>query len=119
VVWSLAGLLWLPAFVGLLLGHRRVAMLLAVLALLPDAAAAISDTLALLAPAVLGLRVLSLLDHALVTTGGQRSALLAVGAGQALAVLAVAGPLARRAADALRRLPPLPAAPTRSSPPTW
>jgi hypothetical protein len=62
---------------------------------------------------VFGLRVLSLLDYALVTAGGQRSALLAVGAAEALAVLAVAGPLARRAATMLRRLPPLPAASPR------
>jgi hypothetical protein len=132
-VWSLAGLLWLPAFVGLLLGHWRAARLLAVLALLPDAAAAISATLDLAGGAapllltvwsnllvdtllVLALVAfhLSLLDYALVTAGGQRSALLAVGATEALAVLAVGAPLARRAATMLRRLPSLPAAPTAS-----
>ena len=32
---TIAGLLWLPAYVGLLLGHRRAAQLLAFLALLP------------------------------------------------------------------------------------
>ena len=223
-VWSLAGLLWLPAYVGLLLGHRRAAQLLAVLAVMPAGAAAISATvdldagaapllltiwahalvdallvlalvafhqdappmrrrpwlvalvvgiavllglfllvrptnpwvlvdwpgmycvvlvgvavahlaapalgrtlrtpswslaLVLLGLAVFGLRVVSLLDYALVTAGGQRSALLAVGAGEALAVLAVGGLLARRAAKLLRRLPPVPVAPTASSPPTW
>jgi hypothetical protein len=222
-LWSLTGLLWLPAYVGLLLGHRRAAQLLAALAVLPGVAAATSATvdlaagtapllltiwsnllvgvllvlalaafhqdappvrrrpwlvalavgvalllglfllewstdpwvmvdwpglycvalvgvavahlaapalgrrawtpswslaLALLALASFGLRVLSLLDYALVGAGGQRSALLAVGATEALAVLAVAGPLARRAADVLRRLPPLPAAPAAPSPPT-
>jgi hypothetical protein len=78
-----------------------------------------SLALVLLGLAVFGLRVVSLLDYALVTAGGQRSALLAVGAGEALAVLAVGGPLARRAAKLLRRLPPVPVAPTASSPPTW
>jgi hypothetical protein len=222
-LWTLAGLLWLPAYVGLLLGHRRAAQLLAALAVLPDGAAAISATtdlaagtaplllmiwahllveallvlalvafhqdappvrrrpwlvalvvgiavllglfpvvrptnpwvlvdwpglycaglvgaavahlaapalgrtlgtpswslaLVLLALAVFGLRVVSLLGYALGTTGGQRSALLTVGAGEALAVLAVGGPLARRAATVLRRLPAVPAAPTASSPPT-
>jgi hypothetical protein len=222
-LWGLAGLLWLATYVGLLLGHVRAAQLLAVLAVLPDGAAAISATvglaagaaplllpiwahllvdtllvlalvafrhdappvrrrpwlvalvlgiavllglflplrptspwvlvdwpglycvavvgaavahlaapalgwsfrtpswslaLVLLAVAVFGLRVVSLLGYTLVTAGGQRSALLAVGAGEALAVLAVGGPLARRAANVLRRLPLVPA-PSASSPPTW
>jgi len=51
-------------------------------------------------------------------TNGQRDALLVVGAAEALAVLAVGVPLARLAADALRRLTPTPAASTASSPPT-
>ena len=52
---TIAGLLWLPAYVGLLLGHRRAAQLLAFLALLPATAAAISVTtdLPALAPLVL------------------------------------------------------------------
>jgi hypothetical protein len=219
---SIAGLLWLPAYVGLLLGHRRAAQLLASLALLPAAAATMSVTvdlvagtaplvltswanlllnalvvlalaafhhdappvrrrpwllalavgiavllglsllvrptnpwvlldwpglcclalvgaavahlagpalgrgdrapswtlaLALLAPAVFGLRVVSLLDYFGVTPGGQRSALLVLGAVEALAVLAVGVPLARLAADGLRRLGPVPAASTASSTP--
>ena len=219
---TIAGLLWLPAYVGLLLGHRRAAQLLAFLALLPAAAAAISVAtdlptlaplvlpawanlllsgllvlalaafhhdappvprrpwllalgvaiavlmglsplvrpttpwvlldwpglyclalvgaalahlagpalgrtgrapswslaLALLAPVVVGLRVLSLLQYLTITPVGQRDALLVVGALEALAVLAVGVPLARLAADMLRRLTPTPAASTASSPPT-
>jgi hypothetical protein len=219
---TVAGLLWLPAYVGLLLGHRRAAQLLAFFALLPAAVAAISVTvdlvagtaplvittwanlllsallvlalaafhrdappvrrrpwlvalalgiavllglsllarptnpwvlldwpglyclallsaavahlagptlgrrgrapswslaLALLALTVFGLRVVTLLDYIGVTPGGQRSALLALGAMEALAVLAVGIPLARLAADMLRRLAPVPAS-TALSPPT-
>jgi hypothetical protein len=219
-----AGLLWLPAYVGLLLGHRRAAQLLAFLALLPATAAAIAVTmdlagtaplvlpawanlllsgllvlalaafhhdappvrrrpwlvalgvaiavllglslsllvrpttpwvlldwpglyclalvgaalahlagpalgrkgrapswtlaLALLAPAVFGLRVLSLLQYLGITPSGQRYALLVVGAAEALAVLAVGVPLARLAADMLRRLAPVSAASAASPPPT-
>jgi hypothetical protein len=219
---TIAGLLWLPAYVGLLLGHRRAAQLLAFLALLPAAVAAISVTmdlaalaplvlpawanlllsgllvlalatfhhdappvprrpwllalgvavavlmglsllvrpttpwvlldwpglyclalvgaalahlagpalgrtgrapswslaLALLVPAVFGLRVVSLLQYLTITPIGQRDALLVVGAAEALAVLAVGVPLARLAADMLRRLTTTPAASTASPPPT-
>jgi hypothetical protein len=221
-VWDLAWLLWLPAYVGLLLGHRRVAQLLAVLAVLADVVTAISATvdavagasplpltpwahlavdalvvlalvafhrdappvrrlawlvafvvgiavllglyllvratnswvlidwpglycllvlgagvahlsgrapvtgrglrtpswslaLVVLGVGALGMRVLSLLDYARVTTGGQRSALLALGVAEALAVLAVSRPLARRAAVALRLLSPVTAS---ASPPS-
>jgi hypothetical protein len=69
-----------------------------------------SLALALLAPAVFGLRVLSLLQYLTITPVGQRDALLVVGAAEALAVLAVGVPLARLAADMLRRLTPTPAA---------
>jgi hypothetical protein len=69
-------------------------------------------------PAVFGLRVLSLLQYLTITPVGQRDALL-VGAAEALAALAVGVPLARLAADMLRRLTPTPAASTASSPPTW
>ena len=69
-----------------------------------------SLALALLAPAVFGLRVLSLLQYLTITPVGQRDALLVVGALEALAVLAVGVPLARLAADMLRRLTPTPAA---------
>jgi hypothetical protein len=220
--WDLAGLLWLPAYIGLLLGQRRAAQLLAVLAVLPDGVAAISatvgaaagaapllfttwshlmvDALVVLALAafhgdappprprpwlvafavgiaalvglyllvraatpwvlvdwpglyclaalgaavahltaraprrglgtpswslalvvlglgVLAMRVLSLLDYVQLTTGGQRSALLALGVAEALTLLAVGRPLARRAAVALRGLPAV-AATTSASPPT-
>jgi hypothetical protein len=75
--------------------------------------------LALLAPAVFALRVVSLLDYLAITPAGIRSALLVLGAVQALAVLAVGMPLGRLAADGLRRLGPVPAAATASStPPT-
>jgi hypothetical protein len=77
-----------------------------------------SLALALLAPAVFGLRVVSLLQYLTITPIGQRYALLVVGAVQALAVLAVGVPLARLAADMLRRLTPIPAASTASPPPT-
>jgi hypothetical protein len=77
-----------------------------------------SLALALLAPAVFGLRVLSLLQYLTITPIGQRNALLVVGALEALAVLAVGVPLVRLAADKLRRLTPTPAASTASSPPT-
>lgn len=70
-------------------------------------------------PAVFGLRVPSLLQYLTITPVGQRDALLVVGAAEALAVLAVGVPLARLAADMLRRLTPTPAASTASSPPTW
>ena len=221
-VLTIAGWLWLPAYVGLLLGHRRAAQLLAFFALLPAAVAAISVTvnlvagtapllittwanlllsallvlalaafhrdappvrrrpwlvalavaiavlvglsllvrptnpwvlldwpclcclallgaavahlagpalgrsgrapswslaLALVALAVFGLRVVSLLDYIGITPGGQRSALLALGAVEALAVLAVGVPLARLATDMLGRLASVPAS-TASSPPT-
>jgi len=60
-----------------------------------------SLALALLAPAVFGLRVVSLLQYLTITPIGQRDALLVVGAAEALAVLAVGVPLARLAADML------------------
>ena len=77
-----------------------------------------SLALALLAPAVFGLRVVSLLQYLTITPIGQRYALLVVGAVEALAVLAVGVPLARLAADMLHRLTPIPAASTASPPPT-
>jgi hypothetical protein len=70
-----------------------------------------------LALSVLGMRVLSLLDYAVITAGTERAALLAVGVAEALAVLAVAGPLARRATSALRSLQAETLAPTSSRPP--
>jgi hypothetical protein len=220
---TIAGFLWLPAYVGLLLGYLGVARLLAALAVLPEAAAAILATvnlvggaaafvltiwfdlllgmllvgalaafgpqtpplrrqpwlgalavgltmvvgasllarsasrwllldwpglccvalvgaalvhlaapvlgrarrtpswtlaLAVLAMAVLGLRVSSLLDYALVTSGGQGWVVLAPGAVETLAVLAVGTPLAVLAVNLLRRLPPLPGAATAPSPPS-
>jgi hypothetical protein len=74
--------------------------------------------LALLALAVLGLRVASLLDYALVTAGTQGWVVLALGAVQTLAVLAVGTPVAGLAVNLLRRLPPLPPAATAPSPPS-
>ena len=62
--------------------------------------------------------MLSLLQYLTITPVGQRYALLVVGAAEALAVLAVGVPLARLAADTLRRLTSTPAASTASSPPT-
>jgi hypothetical protein len=220
---TIAGFLWLPACVGLLLGHLGVARLLAAVAVLPEATAAIAATvnltggarvfvltswcnlllgvllvgalaafgpqappprrrpwlaalaaglaatvgvsllaepasrwllldwpgvccialvgaalvhltapargrarrtpsstlaLAVLALAVLGLRVSSLLDYTLVTSGGQRWVVLAPGAAQAGTVVAVGVPLARLAANLLRRLPPVPPPTTAPSPPT-
>jgi hypothetical protein len=56
-----------------------------------DRAPSWSLALALLAPAVFGLRVLSLLHYLGITPSGQRYALLVVGALEALAVLAVGG----------------------------
>jgi hypothetical protein len=221
-LWDLAGLLWLPAYVGVLLGQVRAARLLAALAVLADGVAAVSATvdlaagatpllltiwshlvldallvlglaafhrdappvarrpwliafvveiavllglyvpfrvaspsilvdwpglycllvlgmavahltaperraigapswslaLALVGLGVFGMRVLSLLDYAVITAGGEGVALLAVGIAEALAVLAVGAPLARRAASALRSLPPETAARTSSPPPS-
>ena len=220
-LWDLAGLLWLPAYVGVLLGQVRAARLLAALALLADGVAAVSATVDLAAGArpllltiwsyllvdalvvlglaafhrdappvprrpwliafvvgiavllglyvplraaspsilfdwpgvycllalgvavahltagerraigappwslalalaglgVFGMRVLSLLDYAVITGGRERAALLAVGTAEALAVLAVGVPLARHATTALRSLQPEPAARTASPPP--
>jgi hypothetical protein len=48
-LWDLAGLLWLPAYVGLLLGHWRAAKLLAGLGVLADVVAAISATVGAIA----------------------------------------------------------------------
>lgn len=67
-----------------------------------------SHALALLAVAVLGLRLLTLLDYLLQAPFAGRSTLLAFGTVEAVAVLAVGVPLARLAATALRRLPPVP-----------
>jgi hypothetical protein len=74
-----------------------------------------SMALVVLGVGALGMRVLSLPDYARATTGGQRSALLVLGVAEALAVLAVSRPLARRAAVALRRLSPVTAS---ASPPS-
>lgn len=221
-LWDLAGLLWLPAFVGVLLGQVRAGRMLAALAVLADAVAAVSATVDLAAGAtpllltiwshllvdalvvlglaafhrdappvtrrpwliafavgiavllglyvalraaspsilvdwpglycllvlgvavahltaperraigapawslalamaglgVLGMRVLSLLDYGVIIAGGERVALLAVGTAEALAVLAVGVPLARRAASALRSLQPESTAPAPSPPPS-
>jgi hypothetical protein len=53
---TIAGLLWLPAYVGLLLGYRRAAQLLAFLALVPATIAAISVTMDLAGMAPLSSR---------------------------------------------------------------
>jgi hypothetical protein len=63
-----------------------------------------SLALALLASAVLGLRMLTLVDYAAAPVG-QQSTLLALGIAEAGAVLAVGIPLAILARQALRRLP--------------
>lgn len=71
--------------------------------------------LALLAPAVLTARVLSLLHYAFTGQLVGRS-MLAVGIVEAVAVLAVGLSLAVLAAQALRRLPSAPAEPTSYTP---
>ncbi|HEX8860328.1 MAG TPA: hypothetical protein VGC06_14805, partial [Actinomycetes bacterium] len=74
--------------------------------------------LALLAAAVLGLRASSLLDWGLAVAGRQGLVVLAQGAAEALAVLAVGVPLVLLAQRELRRLPPLPATVGAAPPPT-
>jgi hypothetical protein len=74
--------------------------------------------LALLAVAVLGLRMSSLADWGLAVPGRQGLILLAQGTAEAIAVLAVGAPLALLARRELRRLPPLPATVAAAPPPT-
>jgi hypothetical protein len=74
--------------------------------------------LGLLAVAVLGLRLSSLVDWGLAVPGRQGLVLLAQGIAEAIAVLAVGAPLALRAWRELRRLPPLPATVAAAPPPT-
>jgi hypothetical protein len=196
-VMTTGGFLWLPAYVGVVLGHLGVARLLAAAAVVPGAASAVRATadliggaapfllttwcslllqvvlvlglaaldplarprrrpwllldwpggcclalvgtalvdlaapavrrarapsrrlaLALLAVAVLGLRMSSLADWGLAVPGRQGLILLAQGTAEAIAVLAVGAPLALLARRELRRLPPLPATVAAAPPPT-